>query len=212
MSGNEQNINKNKRESEISEIRQLKHDLRSPLQTIASAAYIIKTHPEKTNEMLQLINEAVDRATQMFEDPNVVRKQTINFADLIQDTVHNINAIRRDISITPLFCKCEKLEVDPPKMRRVLENLIKNAAEAMPNGGNIVIASTSNIIEVSDNGPGISPDILEKLFISQITTKQNGHGIGLLSCKQIIEAHGGTISVKSKLGKGTTFTISLPKP
>jgi len=191
-------------------MRNIRHDLRGPLQAIKNATHVIKTHPEQTPKMLRLINGAVDRATQMLEDPDIVRKQTTNLANLIQDIVHNINTTRPEFAITALFCD-EKLEVDPPKMRRVLENLIKNATEAMPNGGNIIITSTDNTIKVSDNGPGISPDILERLFTGQITTKQNGHGIGLLSCKQIVEAHGGTISVQSELGKGTTFTISLPQ-
>jgi signal transduction histidine kinase len=65
-------------------------------------------------------------------------------------------------------------------------------------------------ISFSDNGPGMSPEVVSKIFTPLFTTKAQGMGFGLSICKRIVEAHGGSISVKTELGKGTTFTITLP--
>jgi PAS domain S-box-containing protein len=103
--------------------------------------------------------------------------------------------------------------VDIDKMKQVIFNLTKNAAEAMAGGGMISIkGSTSDdrvVLEISDTGTGIPPgiDIFEPFF----TTKPQGTGIGLSIVKQIVRAHGGSVSYSSEHGKGTTFLIALPK-
>jgi signal transduction histidine kinase len=105
------------------------------------------------------------------------------------------------------------IKVDASKMERVFVNLIKNAIEAMPNGGTLKLASTQNTddlqITFSDTGIGMSEDVLAKLFTPLFTTKARGMGLGLPICKRIVEAHGGKISVQSTANKGTTFTITL---
>ena len=106
------------------------------------------------------------------------------------------------------------VKVDADKIKRVFINLIKNAIDAMPNGGKITINSrqVNDCVEVSfsDTGAGIAEDVLPKLFSPLFTTKAQGMGFGLAICKRIIEAHGGTISVKTVKGQGTTFTLTLP--
>ena len=93
-------------------------------------------------------------------------------------------------------------------------NLIKNAIEAMPNGGILTLSAvkTENeyVISVTDTGLGISSDVKSNLFKPFYTTKRWGTGLGLTICKQVAEAHGGTISVESEVGKGTTFTMKVP--
>ena len=94
------------------------------------------------------------------------------------------------------------------------ESIIKNAFDAMPNGG--VLAIRSEEIEkhvrfsFTDTGTGMSEDARKKLWTPLFTTKAKGMGFGLPICKRIVEAHGGTISVKSTLGRGTTFRIDVP--
>jgi signal transduction histidine kinase len=106
------------------------------------------------------------------------------------------------------------VQVDADKIKRVFVNLIKNALDAMPNGGKITIDSqlVNDKLEISfsDTGRGISDDVLPKLFSPLFTTKAQGMGFGLAICKRIIEAHGGTITVKTAKEKGTTFTITFP--
>jgi signal transduction histidine kinase len=104
--------------------------------------------------------------------------------------------------------------VDLTKIKRVLINLIKNAIEAMPNVGKLTLygKKVGDLFEISvaDTGPGISDEVLPKLFTPLFTTKAQGMGFGLAICKRIVEAHGGTITVKTATGEGTTFKIALP--
>ena len=106
------------------------------------------------------------------------------------------------------------LKVDSDKIKRVFINLIKNAIDAMPNGGKLTIASkqVNDVLEISfaDTGTGINDEIMPKLFSPLFTTKAQGMGFGLAICKRIIEAHRGTITVKTAKGKGTTFIVTLP--
>jgi signal transduction histidine kinase len=106
------------------------------------------------------------------------------------------------------------LYIDETKMQRVFTNLITNAFDAMPNGGTLEIDSGQKgndfLITFRDTGTGMTSDTMEKIFTPLFTTKAQGMGFGLPICKRIVEAHGGTISVTSAIGKGTTFTIALP--
>jgi len=106
--------------------------------------------------------------------------------------------------------------VDASQMRRVFDNLLLNALEAMPHGGTITVnvhqTSDKLIIQISDTGVGIPEDVLLNLFNKKFyTTKPHGLGLGLSYCKRVVESHGGSIMVDSVYGKGTVFTIELPK-
>jgi PAS domain S-box-containing protein len=130
------------------------------------------------------------------------------------------------------------LNVDPLQMGQVLTNLITNAVQAMPAGGTLRIAARQIMndefrimrsdakflihnskfagdfiaISVTDSGAGISPENMEKIFQPLFTTKAKGIGLGLVVCKNLVEANGGRIEVESAVGKGTTFTVELPAP
>jgi signal transduction histidine kinase len=99
-------------------------------------------------------------------------------------------------------------------MKRAFINLIKNAVDAMPDGGKLTITSERANgkvkIAFADTGMGISEENLKKLFGPLFTTKAKGMGLGLAICKRVVEAHGGMISVESVVGKGTVFTIIIP--
>ena len=107
-----------------------------------------------------------------------------------------------------------ELTVDVEKMKRVFSNVIKNAFDAMPNGGVLTIRSdkTENHVCFSfiDTGTGMSEETLQKLWTPLFTTKAKGMGFGLPICERIVEAHGGKISVESNVGKGTTLAITIP--
>jgi two-component system, sporulation sensor kinase E len=106
------------------------------------------------------------------------------------------------------------MEVDIDKIKRVFVNMIRNAIDVMPKGGRLTIKSTKlneNVqITFSDTGMGMTKETLEKLWAPLFTTKAKGMGLGLAICKRIVEAHGGSISVESVVGKGTTFAITIP--
>jgi nitrogen fixation/metabolism regulation signal transduction histidine kinase len=109
------------------------------------------------------------------------------------------------------------IKMDKGQVREVLSNLIKNAAEAIAETGRSGEIAVSSVrdgamvrIRVADNGCGIAPENLEKLFQPYFTTKKGGNGIGLALAERIISLHGGGISCQSRAGEGTTFDISLP--
>lgn len=105
--------------------------------------------------------------------------------------------------------------IDLIQFRHAIMNLLKNACEAMNYRGVISVTASSDTTNVciciTDFGGGISPELLPHIFDPFITTKEEGSGLGLNITKQIISAHNGTITVKSHIHQGSTFTISLPK-
>ena len=112
------------------------------------------------------------------------------------------------------------LHCDPSKIEQVLLAVIVNAADAMPKGGNLWIESRLSedgmrvVLTVRDDGSGIPPEIMPKIFEPFVTTKENGHGtgLGLAVSRGIIERQSGQIKIDSEVGKGTTVTITLPVP
>jgi signal transduction histidine kinase len=104
--------------------------------------------------------------------------------------------------------------LDETKIRRVIDNLVRNAIQAMPDGGCLDVKMYEKdgviFIEVSDTGKGIDPEKLDIIFQPFYTTKAAGMGLGLTYCKEAVESHNGSITVRSRLNKGTIFTISLP--
>jgi signal transduction histidine kinase len=114
--------------------------------------------------------------------------------------------------------------IDKNQLCQVIDNIVINARQAMPAGGIIEItaqnkpggdwekSTTGNYVKVSikDHGIGMSKTIFSKIFTPLFTTKQKGHGLGLATCQSIVKRHGGSITVESVLGEGTTFHISLP--
>jgi len=105
--------------------------------------------------------------------------------------------------------------LDPGLMRRVISNLVLNAAQAMPKGGEVTISASrtnqSVLLSVQDTGVGITQEDMSNLFRPFFTRKAQGQGLGLAVAKRIVEAHGGRIDVNSQVGEGSTFTITLPQ-
>ena len=199
----------------------LGHDLRGPLQTIKSAIYLLKKKSEAPEEVLTIANDAVDRAVNMLEEirnrtrdspPQIV---TTDLTTLVKTAVEEAPIP----SFIDLTCELgeglDAVSLDPMKIRRVLDNLLANALDAMPQGGRLEISAEveeeSALIKVSDSGVGIPEEEMRNLFKPFCTTKPKGMGLGLVYCKRAVEAHGGTITVESEVGEGTTFTIKLPR-
>ena len=116
-------------------------------------------------------------------------------------------------------------EIDPSQIKQVIQNIIINAVQAMPDGGEIIISAYNKYIdnndmnlpdghyisiEIADNGIGINTNIMNRIFDPYFTTKQYGNGLGLAMASSIIKRHYGHIDVNSEINKGTTFTILLP--
>ncbi|MBR0055995.1 MAG: PAS domain-containing protein [Kiritimatiellae bacterium] len=110
--------------------------------------------------------------------------------------------------------KAPPVPLDPGQIKQVFYNIVKNAMEAMPDGGRLDISVSSGDaflrIDFADNGVGIPEDALGRIFDAYHTTKAKGTGLGLMIVKRIVEAHGGQIEVSSRQGQGTRFRILLP--
>jgi signal transduction histidine kinase len=130
--------------------------------------------------------------------------------ELFQDTFADHQITVRRVEETPL----PPVTFDPKQVHQVLINLLKNALEAMPQGGEITITSRvkgANVeISLADTGEGMTPEVAGQIFQPYFTTKEKGTGLGLAICQAIISEHGGVISVTSTPGQGTTFTIQFP--
>jgi PAS domain S-box-containing protein len=200
------------------------HDLRNPLSGIKNSTYYLKKKGkdltlQEENEMLEIIDKCVNYSNRIINDlldysreiHLTLEQQTPR--RLLQDAL-SIITIPKSIIIDNKLKDTPTINVDPDKMNRVIINLIKNAVDAMPNGGVISLKSrkAADTLKISftDTGMGISEEILPKLFTPLCTTKAQGMGFGLAICKRIIEAHKGTIAVKTVKCKGATFTITLP--
>jgi two-component system NtrC family sensor kinase len=145
------------------------------------------------------------------------RMASINaLVDNIILLVRNQTSFRNILIEKDLAADIPDTLVDPDQIQQVFVNIILNAAEAMTKGGTLTIRSMrssdgeSIIITLADTGHGISEEVRERIFDPFYTTKEHGTGLGLSISYGIIEQHGGSISVDSVMGKGSTFTISLP--
>jgi two-component system, LuxR family, sensor kinase FixL len=139
----------------------------------------------------------------------------INFMELIEDVIElqSAHLSQNGIEIqTSLASDLPILNIDGDKIKQALLNLIKNAGEAMPHGGRLSIEASKSgdavIVEISDTGEGIPLDI--DAFQPFVTTKKQGTGVGLVVVRQILTAHGGTVSYQSTVGQGTIFRLELP--
>jgi signal transduction histidine kinase len=145
-----------------------------------------------------------------------LKKKDYSISLIFQDVMERVE-VPPTITIHPplndhtVFC-------DPEKMEIVFVNLLVNAIQAIGDKkGDVTVeivdeSSDENVvIKVIDTGAGIQEEIMGKIFDPLFTTKQVGTGLGLSSCKSIVDQHGGTISASSKVGRGTTFTIKMPK-
>jgi PAS domain S-box-containing protein len=200
------------------------HDLRNPLTGIKGAAYYLKTKlgpkmDEKAREMLELINKDVEHSNKIITDLMEYSKEirlelTETTPKSIVKEALSLVEVPKNVQVLDLTQSEPKIKMDSEKMKRVFDNLVKNAVDAMPNGGKLTITnreSDGNVeIAFADAGIGMTKEIMEKLWTPFFTTKSRGMGLGLAICKRIIEAHGGKISVESTVGKGTTFTVTIP--
>jgi len=196
------------------------HDLRGPLVTIANAVQLIRNGSEGSEKLLKMIEDNASRSMVMLEDlrdflrsTSMVREET-DLSSLITKVVED-TFIPDSVNVNlELDNNIGYVMIDASKMRRVLDNLIRNALDAMPSGGDLRISTRRGDewrrIEVSDTGVGIAEEDMANLFIPFYSRKAGGLGLGLVFCKEIVEAHGGTISVISDVDEGTNVTITLP--
>jgi len=200
------------------------HDLRNPLTGIAGATYYLKTRAhsklsEREREMLVTIEHSIEASNKIINDLLEYSRELkldrsyLDPKALLEEALNRTEA-PAGITVMNEAESEPKLRVDKEKALRVFINVIQNAFDAMPEGGIFTIRSAEAGEHVSfsftDTGTGMGEETLQKLWTPLFTTKAKGMGFGLPICKRLVEAHGGTITVTSTLGKGTTFTVTLP--
>jgi len=212
------------------------HDLRNPLQSIVNTVYLargkLKSVPSPASEMqgLDELLGSIEKQTvymdklvsdlQDYARPLKPELRKIGLQQLISDALSAVK-VPENVKVSTVFDTVSlvteeefMLMVDLLLMRRVFTNLIINALQAMPDGGRLTITASKTeeavLISVEDTGVGIPEEVMPKLFQPLFTIKARGAGLGLAVCKRMVEAHGGSITIKSKVGRGTIITVKIP--
>jgi signal transduction histidine kinase len=202
----------------------ISHDIRNPLSNIRMAIQLIgekspdtKISDESINEKLQMASKNIERISHQVndvldyvKDRRLVRER-ISLHSCLDETIQLLQ-VPKNIKIESNKSNLTIL-ADPILLQIVCNNILINAIQAIGNNSGMIIIRFSEdaeevIIEIENSGPSIPQKVLPHIFESLVTTKEVGTGLGLASCKRIVENHGGTISVKNN---PTTFTIKLPK-
>ena len=199
----------------------LAHDLRNPLTVIKGVVEITKTRNNLNNigfssKQIDMMERAISRMSNQIDDVlEFVKIQSLRTTkNSLLDTIGlSLAKIKKSDKIKiNIPDKDVEFVYDADKIEVVLDNLLTNALQAINDSGEITIRvndlENDVVVEVEDSGSGVPDDIISKVFEPLFTTKIKGTGLGLASCKSIIEQHGGSITVKNK---PSVFTIKLPK-
>jgi signal transduction histidine kinase len=174
---------------------------------------------ERAREMLEIIGNDIEYSNKIINDlleysREIKLEQTETTPKAIMNEALALVRIPKNMQVLDLTTDTPRIEADVGKLKRAFVNIIKNAVDAMPKGGKLTLRSKRSKTNVeftfTDTGVGIPKEVAEKIFTPLFTTKAKGMGFGLPICKRNIEAHGGHITVQSKVGKGTTFTVTMP--
>jgi two-component system sensor histidine kinase HydH len=204
----------------------LAHEIRNPLASVAGAAGILQRNSNlgrKDAECLEIISKECQRLNRLvgnfldFARPRTPHYQQIDIVPVLDSVLalasHASGSERIELR-KEVFPQLPAVESDPELLKQVLLNLIMNAIQAMPDGGEVVVSAMPRheriLIQVKDEGVGINPQDRDRIFDPFFTTKDNGSGLGLSVAHQIVEQHGGMLTAEANPEKGMTFSVSLP--
>jgi len=202
------------------------HDFKNPVAIIRGTAELLSTASTEPRSIkwCHKITDQVDRITELTRDileysrgRAVLNLETVGLEEYLGEILkgHEETLRTHSLSASLVSGPSLTLRLDRVRFRRVLDNLIGNAAEALSAGGSIrvgwALANGTATLSVADNGPGVPAQIIDTLFEPFVTSgKAQGTGLGLAISKKIVEEHGGTISVASEPGAGACFAITIP--
>jgi two-component system, NtrC family, sensor histidine kinase HydH len=205
------------------------HEIRNPLGIISSTAELLRKRLEQNeadSRLAKIIEEEVNRLNQTvtefldFARPRVPNLQTSNVEGILERGLEFLKPEidRHNIVLTRDYNRNgHPLKVDPDLLYRAFLNILINAIQAMPQGGQLTVATTAGPqgkgvkIVVQDSGEGITAENTKKIFNPFFTTKDQGSGLGLSIVKGIVESHQGQISIESNFGRGAKVSIVLPE-
>lgn len=221
-------IQKNETDAQQQLVRVLTHEIMNSLTPIISLADTLCEGVEQDTlehddllMALQAINRRSNGLLQFVENYRKLQRiskpqfEDVRIGDLVADLQH---LYPDSIFHYEIENEDQRLLMDRSQIEQVLINLLKNAQEAVEKEEAPYVRLTTRlsnnkrdfIISITDNGKGILPEVMERIFVPFFTTKTSGSGIGLSICKQIVTLHGGTITASSKPGEKTTFSVVLP--
>jgi PAS domain S-box-containing protein len=208
-------------------VRMLAHEVRNPLNNIQMSVEHMDTSsiPEDDKVFYDIIRRNVKRIDDIIAElldsyrPTQKKLQASDLRKIMMESIQGAHdrMTLKGIQIQENYPEQRLImPTDEEKLRIAFLNILVNATEAIQNDNGKIVVSLEEkdgdfIVEISDNGTGIPPEILAKLFEPYFTSKRNGMGLGLASTLNIIQSHRGTIDVKSKVNLGTTFTIRFPQ-
>jgi signal transduction histidine kinase len=204
------------------------HDLRSPVNSINGFLELLteeENTPEEREEYAGIMRMEIQTITNMTTEildfakgKTSILPRKVGVVDVLKRFQPQIEQLIRNSAIKLHIENQSKklIYADVEKLTRVFYNIAKNAKEAMGNKGNLSFKITDVdrqvLFQISDDGPGIPPEIRGRLFESFVTSgKKSGTGLGLAIVKKIVEEHNGLIELESEVGKGTTFLVRLPE-
>jgi two-component system phosphate regulon sensor histidine kinase PhoR len=219
-------------------VSNVSHELRTPVTTIKLyAALMQRTSPDKWPDYVDTLAQEADHQAQLVENILQISRidtgrielepRTVPLNDLTESTIvgHQFLAKNKKQTLEHRPAKPGAMvSVDPDKMMQVLNNLVENGIHYTPEGGTIVVSTGQDNVDgrvwatvtVQDTGPGIPedelPHIFERFFRGSEPRQMqiSGTGLGLAIVEEIVELHGGQVTVKSEVGIGSTFTVLLP--
>jgi signal transduction histidine kinase len=215
--------------------RRLAHELKNPLfplqLTVENLVRAREQNPEVFEEIFREsaatllaeianLKQIISRFSEFSRMPQP-QLQPMNVNDLVQGVARLFQAQLESRNGAPIVCHVdlaaskEPVAADAELLHRALSNLVLNAMDAMAQGGILTLRTRDGhnkaYIEIADTGAGLTPEECARLFTPYYTSKQHGTGLGLAIVQSVISDHGGTISVQSRPGKGTTFLVELPR-
>ncbi|HXV64601.1 MAG TPA: ATP-binding protein [Vicinamibacteria bacterium] len=204
------------------------HEIKNPLNAMVIHVALLRekfarASPE-TQASLDTLEQEIRRLDRViqgflrFTRPEDLRLTSVEMDELVGEVVRLVSAEAQAGKIeivTDVPDGLPSVYGDRELLQQALLNLVRNACEAMPRGGKLCLvvrpAEDGVEIRVSDNGVGIEPELLDRIFDLYVTTKSKGSGIGLSMVYRIVQLHGGEITVESTKGKGSQFTVRLPE-
>lgn len=206
-------------------VSQISHEIRNPVTLINSSLQLIeKQHPDvkdfafwdQTMEDMKFLRVLLDELS-TYNNGERLQHAHIPIKDFLNTIASSIKSYldSKDIEFHCILQdELPTIQVDETKLHQALNNLLRNAVEAIDNDGKVLLHAYTKgqtlFISVKDDGCGIAPEHMDTLFTPFVTHKKGGSGLGLSITKRIIEAHNGTLFVDSVPGSGTTFIVSLP--
>lgn len=201
------------------------HELRNPLAAINSAVYFLRMAIEnpdqnilETLEILEMevsTSERIIKSLLDFARPKSPTRRKVQVNDLVDAAISRIKVPDGIEVVYRLELELPIILADPIQIDQIATNIILNAVQAMPHGGQLTITTQEAdsgwiAMAFSDTGVGITEEHLHRLYEPLFTTKAKGIGLGLAIIKMMVESHDGSIEVQSEVGKGTTFIVKLP--